>query len=146
MSEQAVLHLIMNCIPSLDRDLLDSFLASLRNMFSTCCSVPCKHHPHSVFHCHGQTLPPSASRCVLASQYTRNIWLDLHSSPGTTWFLHNALFFSHGRKHTANSSSIPERWSCANILPGPGSVLQKKPFWFSFPFRKYLCISLLVIN
>lgn len=30
MPEQAVLHLIMNCIPSLDRDLLDSFLASPR--------------------------------------------------------------------------------------------------------------------
>lgn len=47
---KAVLHLVMNCIPSLDRDLLDSRFWHLRgNMLSTCCSVPCKHHPTVCF-------------------------------------------------------------------------------------------------
>lgn len=92
MLEQTVLHLVMNCIPSLDRDLLDSILASLRKYALHLLSVQCKHHSHSMFHCCRQILPPSASRCVLAPRHTWNSCLDPHSSPEMTRFLHNTPF------------------------------------------------------
>lgn len=146
MPEKAVLHLIMNCIPALDTDLLDSFLASPRKyaLHLLPCPMQTPSHPRSVFHCGGQTLPPSASRCVLAPQHAQNSWQDPYPSPGTTWFLHNVLSFSCWRKHAAASSNFPERWSWANILPGPGSILKRKSH-FDLNFH-VANDSLLVIN
>lgn len=142
---KAVLHLVMNCIPSLDRDLLDSRFWHLRgNMLSTCCSVPCKHHPTVCFTVTGRPChlvhpdvywphytPETAAWAP--SSYLRQPDFPIKPFPTVT---EAAAFL---RDATVQIFS-------QNLHPF-SKRKKKKKFWFPFPSGKWhLCIFLLVIN